>query len=82
MEDGMSDPYPVRALAPLRWTKELPTQPGWYWDRWPLMPEQVSISRITRTPGSRSLHLVENGPLELYRGREWAGPIPMPEETS
>jgi hypothetical protein len=66
----------LREFAVMKWTKELPTQPGWYWDRLPSIGV-ISISQITRDHYGK-LFLVDNGPLDLYQGREWAGPIPEP----
>lgn len=64
---------------PLIWTRDLPTEPGYYWDRLLMLgAEHPTISHITRCAGG-TLLLDDNGPLELYRGREWAGPIPPPE---
>lgn len=52
----------------LRWTKEPPKDPGWYW---------------IRDYGKR-LHIVDVGcdmtEYEPQPYREWAGPIPEPEE--
>lgn len=53
---------------PLRWTKETPKEPGWYW---------------IRDYGKR-IHIVDMGcdmtEYEPQPYREWAGPIPEPEE--
>lgn len=52
----------------LRWTKEPPKEPGWYW---------------VRDYGKR-IHIVDVGcdmtEYEPQPHREWAGPIPEPEE--
>lgn len=52
----------------LRWTKEPPKEPGWYW---------------IRDYGKR-IHIVDVGcdmtEYEPQPYREWAGPIPEPEE--
>ena len=52
----------------LRWTKEPPKDPGWYW---------------VRDYGKR-IHIVDVGcnmtKYEPQPHREWAGPIPEPEE--
>ena len=52
----------------LRWTKEPPKDPGWYW---------------IRDYGKR-IHIVDVGcdmtEYEPQPYREWAGPIPEPEE--
>ena len=52
----------------LRWTKEPPKEPGWYW---------------VRDYGKR-IHIVDVGcdmtEYEPQPHREWAGPIPEPEQ--
>lgn len=57
-----------RYPRPLRWTKEPPKEPGWYW---------------VRDYGKR-IHIVDVGcnmtEYEPQPHREWAGPIPEPEE--
>lgn len=53
---------------PLRWTKEPPKEPGWYWIR----------------DYRKRIHIVDVGcdmtEYEPQPYREWAGPIPEPEE--
>lgn len=69
----------VSPYSPYRWTRVLPTVPGYYWDRFVLLgAEQPTISHISRRSDG-VLMLDDNGELELYRGREWAGPILPPE---
>lgn len=55
----------------LRWTKETPTEPGWYWNRREGHPEEMTISWYSET---RLGNLYTDGK-DL-----WAGPIPEPEE--
>ena len=62
----------------LKWTKDLPTEPGYYWDRMLFPGVSPTISHVSRRLDG-VLILDDNGELELYRGREWAGPIPPPE---
>ena len=65
----------------LRWTKEKPTEPGWYLYR---SKESRSICEIHTTYGIPGLFCSilfgeEAIPLSKVDG-EWAGPIPEPEE--
>ena len=58
-----------RYPRPLRWTKEPPKEPGWYW---------------VRDYGKR-IHIVDVGcnmtKYEPQPHREWAGPIPKPRNN-
>ncbi len=63
------------------WTKQTPTEVGWYWKREPLRkygyPEIVCIRDYA---GELALG---NSPLSGWKGvadYEWAGPIPLPFE--
>jgi len=67
----------------LKWTKEKPTQDGFYWCRFrhPNVMQQLiamvlvnAKGRYGITVGSSDAHDIDS-----YDG-EWAGPIPMPEE--
>lgn len=71
----------------LRWTREAPTAPGWYFllgCDGEIRVERVddfggSVLHIVGTPCSLPLSVVlETGVLGEYV--EWAGPIPLPEE--
>ena len=66
----------------MRWTKELPTEPGWYWLRY---------STDDRAPWIVHVRKIGMGTIEMYcvgheephsigRGCQWAGPIEKPEE--
>lgn len=75
-------PEPL-ATPPLRWTKNPPSEPGWYWYRGSM--GDVDIVRLA--PGSARIdRLVAWWPegheayADLFVSAEWAGPIPMPEE--
>lgn len=57
-----------RYPRPLRWTKELPKKPGWYWLR--CFEQSASIINV-------ACDLTE---YEAKPYIEWAGPIPEPEE--
>lgn len=68
----------------MKWTREKPTQPGWYWWRAPRKRPRVllvSAYAFTKTRYQDGLggdvYLVEN----MVPG-EWAGPIPEPEEVT
>lgn len=54
---------------PLHWTKETPTEPGWYWLRQASTKELVQIVRACG----------EELP-EYWKDAEWAGPIQEPVE--
>lgn len=63
----------------LKWTSNLPTEPGWYWimsyNKKPSMVEvRVIDGRLMLTSG------VINVTLNIFEGCLWAGPIPEPEE--
>ena len=53
-------------LRHLRWTKEPPTEPGWYWFRNLSKPQIVHLNGVK----DRKPHPAD----------EWAGPIQEPEE--
>lgn len=68
---------------PLRWTRERPTEPGWYWYRWP--NGSACIVEIHRGPFCLT-HLytgvlADGEPLPDGDGHEWSDrPIAGPEE--
>jgi hypothetical protein len=68
----------IRKHLTLQWTKDLPTEPGYYWDRLPSL-RGATLSRVYQN-NHGTLMLEGHGELELYRGREWVGPILQPEE--
>lgn len=63
----------------LPWTKEKPTEPGWYWHD----KNMPSIVRVVKPSSGRMFYCVLG-----YHGQcdvldddgEWAGPIPEPKE--
>lgn len=65
-KDSMEDAIAAwNALPrPLRWTKELPTEPGWYWFRNLSKPQIVHLNGVK----DRKPHPAD----------EWAGPIQEP----
>lgn len=73
----------------LKWTKEKPTEPGWYWWRFEknIVPHMVYVvheSTMRPVQTDRMLILYPNSKKELdveTRGGEWAGPIPEPEDA-
>ena len=73
----------------LKWTKEKPTESGWYWWRFekknvPHMVYVVWENTMRPVENDRLLILYPNSNKEFEvetRGGEWAGPIPEPEEA-
>jgi hypothetical protein len=69
----------------LRWSREPPTEPGWYW-----VKDHVGtgIVEVVIRPGHRYLAIYEDsypkGNFIPVAGilAEWAGPIPEPEEST
>ena len=72
----------------LRWTREKPTVPGWYW-----MQSKTQSATIVRIDTSVDDNLCVDGledfdceawqdDLGTMAGGEWAGPIPAPGERS
>lgn len=65
----------------LTWTKERPTEPGYYWLKAHLVTiVEVSLG-IERYPIVRFTGSKDSIPLDLMRYCEWAGPIPAPKEV-
>ena len=65
----------------LVWTKEPPTVPGWYWQRRIGIENTCTMALITLWDNElRCKTLWDNKQLARFKGFEWAGPIPMPEE--
>ena len=73
--------------AALTWTKETPSQEGWYWYR-----EEGGLKKPCRIRTSYSFYHPDRLYAQIkYRGRyyryadeapgEWAGPIPEPDDT-
>lgn len=65
----------------LVWTKEPPTVPGWYWQRAIGRENTYTMALITLWDNElRCKTIWDNKQLARFKGFEWAGPIPMPEE--
>lgn len=66
----------------LVWTKEPPTVPGWYWHRM-IGSKQSSTMAYAggREDNLRCESIWGNRYLTRFKGFEWAGPIPIPEEA-
>ena len=66
----------------MKWTTELPTEPGWYWLReYGQQPIIVRVKKDKDVPGillAEAVYL--NIAVQILVGCEWAGPIPEPEE--
>jgi hypothetical protein len=71
-------------MAELVWTKDKPTEPGWYWFRHehiaPWIAHVELLCRFGKAPflavRMQSIHT-----LDKFDG-EWAGPIPQPKEAT
>lgn len=68
---GLYSPPP----APLRWTSEPPTSPGWYWIRWGAAANHTEVVLVT---DSDALRVHYGSRVADMRDVEWAGPIPAP----
>ena len=65
----------------LVWTKEPPTVPGWYWQRLIGRENTCTMAWITlENKKLRCKSIFGDRQLTRFKGFEWAGPIPMPEE--
>lgn len=78
----------LRAIASRlvpRWTKERPTEPGWYWYREKLlehMPPVEEIRHITKDPRCGRLVCRGKGSLELAKGEWSTGPLTPPTDPT
>ena len=69
---------------PLRWTKEPPTKPGYYWHEKDHEKQPVYVFRAATPEGEKALytHFFGEGDvvhkIERMSGK-WAGPIPEPK---
>lgn len=59
---------------PLRWTKEPPTEPGWYWFRNMHTKGEIYLPQI--------VHTVQIKGRKPHPADEWAGPIQKPLDTA
>lgn len=72
---------PERQNQGLVWTKERPTVPGWYWQRLIGRENTCTMAWITlENKKLRCKSIFGDRQLTRFKGFEWAGPIPMPEE--
>lgn len=68
-------------MTPLRWTREKPTEQGWYWWRSSSCEEGMPIEVKALSLG-RLIALLpnENKLLDGLTDGDWAGPLAPPEE--
>lgn len=74
---------PERQNQGLVWTKEPPTVPGWYWQRAIGREDTCTMAWIRVSFGDKNLRcksMFGDRQLTRFKGFEWAGPIPIPEE--
>lgn len=72
---------PERQNQGLVWTKERPTVPGWYWHRMIGSKQSSTMAYVGgREDNLRCESIWGNRYLTRFKGFEWAGPIPIPEE--
>ena len=65
----------------LVWGTEPPTVPGWYWQRLIGRENTCTMAWITlENKKLRCQSIFGNRQLTRFKGFEWAGPIPIPEE--
>lgn len=69
--------------APLVWSRELPTVPGWYWHRDPSRPGSQSVSNVFRIDPAMGVSFDIPNSIGKWivgsdDGIEFAGPIPEP----
>lgn len=73
---------PERQNQGLVWTKEPPTVPGWYWQRLIGRENTCTMAWITlENKKLRCKSIFGDRQLTRFKGFEWAGPIPIPEEA-
>jgi hypothetical protein len=67
----------------MRWTREKPTQPGWWWWRYEA-GRKASVMHISEDH-IHGMNVFTVGTLVLFLQEvpgEWAGPVPEPEEVT
>lgn len=83
----MSGIYPGD-ITRLEWTRELPTEPGWYWlvyfDGLDFEPPKCVDVRVDDFPEAGLLYVHLAGVEEFFRidsftNSWWLGPLPVPE---
>lgn len=67
----------------MTWTTEKPTEPGWYWMKADSGTDSGPIVRQIVTIIGDHLYYnhPQHGAINIPNERQWAGPIPMPEEA-
>jgi hypothetical protein len=63
----------------LKWTKELPSQVGWYWRRDKLFDDGLRCVEIRDYAGRLAIGNCVIKDDDFWNHYEWAGPIPVPE---
>ena len=72
---------PERQNQGLVWGTEPPTVPGWYWQRLIGRENTCTMAWITlENKKLRCKSIFGDRQLTRFKGFEWAGPIPIPEE--
>ncbi len=72
----------------LKWTKDVPTAPGWYWVReWGKEPAVRRVFYRTKyvvygNVESKELRVSDGDLVEHPAYTAWAGPLPEPEEVA
>ncbi|MBQ9405243.1 MAG: hypothetical protein IJU37_00720 [Desulfovibrio sp.] len=68
----------------MRWTKEIPQQPGWYWlktvKNGQALQEIVRVTCDATIPKTQWAGIFGSWPLGIKGEEFWAGPIPLPDE--
>lgn len=62
----------------LKWTKELPTEVGWYWRQSKLYDERLQCVEVRDYAGSLAIGNSVIFDDDFWNHYEWAGPIPVP----
>jgi hypothetical protein len=79
---------PNERLVMLRYSKNVPTEPGWYWIKSDFIGN--GIVEVFYRPGHKYLCIYDPGCCQHTKrnfyfvgelGAEWAGPIPEPQAT-
>jgi hypothetical protein len=59
----------------MKWTKEKPTKPGWYWKRRQYFTPEISVDYVRDYAGKLCIMN-----WEIPDDCEWAGPLKVPED--
>ena len=63
----------------MKWTKDSPVEPGWYW--WRVKRDDAEVIRVVTHDAGLRLQSEFYNDLVTKCAGEWAGPIPEPQET-